>query len=262
MISRLCFILFILSSCVYNDLSPEDCGENHLSLELQSKEDNITCDDNIGRIEVQTAGGLHPIHYKINNGQFQASGIFEGLSSGVHLVEAEDKRGCLASMRVEIVSYESDLYIEAEAMPDTECFSDNGMAIINVRGGIPPYHINFQNNIYTSPLKLESLSSGTYVVNVTDSINCDFTLTFQIEGTTGVSWQNEIKPIIETRCTKPGCHIDGTGRVDFTKFENVKTYAIAIKTRTGNGSMPYDGPPLPDEQVKLIACWVDDGANE
>jgi len=76
---------------------------------------------------------------------------------------------------------------------------------------------------------------------------------------TGISWANQIKPIVDVSCAKSGCHVNGTGRIDLTKFDVVKANAAQIKTRVVNKSMPFDGT-LTADQIELIACWVDDGA--
>lgn len=73
------------------------------------------------------------------------------------------------------------------------------------------------------------------------------------------SWQNDILPIMETSCSLSDCH-DGRSRNDWSDYAEVKQYALAIKQRTQDRSMPFDGPPLPQEQINIIACWVDAGA--
>jgi hypothetical protein len=74
-----------------------------------------------------------------------------------------------------------------------------------------------------------------------------------------VSWQHEILPIMETSCALSGCH-DGISRRDWTDYDEVKRYATAIKQRTQDRSMPFDGPMLSQDQINIIACWVDSGA--
>ncbi len=74
-----------------------------------------------------------------------------------------------------------------------------------------------------------------------------------------VSWQNDILPIMASSCANAGCH-DGITRRDWMDYDEVKRYAASIKQRTVDRSMPFDGPPLSQEQINLIACWVDAGA--
>ncbi|HEY0744354.1 MAG TPA: hypothetical protein VGD40_22970 [Chryseosolibacter sp.] len=76
-----------------------------------------------------------------------------------------------------------------------------------------------------------------------------------------ISWQDDILPTMETSCATVGCH-DGISRRDWTDYNEVKRYAASIKQRTVDRSMPFDGPPLSQDEINLIACWVDAGAPE
>lgn len=78
------------------------------------------------------------------------------------------------------------------------------------------------------------------------------------DSTTLVSWQNDILPIMITSCATEKCH-DGITRRDWTNYDEVKRFSVSIKNRTQDKSMPFDGP-LPQEQIDLIACWVNNGA--
>jgi hypothetical protein len=73
-----------------------------------------------------------------------------------------------------------------------------------------------------------------------------------------ISWQEDILPIMQASCATTGCH-DGISRRDWTDYDEVKEYATSIKSKTVDRSMPFDGP-LPQEQIDMIACWVDGGA--
>lgn len=75
-----------------------------------------------------------------------------------------------------------------------------------------------------------------------------------------VSWENDILPIMINACATSGCH-DGISRRDWSDYNEVKRYAESIKIRTVNRSMPFD-ETLPQDQIDMIACWVDNGAME
>ena len=81
--------------------------------------------------------------------------------------------------------------------------------------------------------------------------------------TTPVSFDAQIKPILETNCIKSGCHNGDNGTtLNWSVFANVQAKAELIKTKTTDKSMPADKAPngLPQEQIDLIACWVNQGA--
>lgn len=85
-----------------------------------------------------------------------------------------------------------------------------------------------------------------------------------------VSYEHDVWPIIETNCAivgDGGCHNGGNGASrDWRVFANVQSHAGQIKdriTRTPGtaGYMPKIGS-LSDEQIRLISCWVDQGAQD
>jgi mono/diheme cytochrome c family protein len=77
--------------------------------------------------------------------------------------------------------------------------------------------------------------------------------------TTSSSYATVISPIFQANCASSGCHGANSPNGDWTNYNNVKTKAAAIKTRTGNRTMPLGGS-LSQQQIDLIACWVDGGA--
>jgi len=75
--------------------------------------------------------------------------------------------------------------------------------------------------------------------------------------TTDVSYTNDIDPLLAQKCAP--CHIGGGQFPDLTTYESVSQNADLIKTVTQNGTMPKNGF-LTQDQIDLIACWVDNGA--
>lgn len=83
-----------------------------------------------------------------------------------------------------------------------------------------------------------------------------------------VSYAGQVKPIIDTNCAivgDGGCHNGGNGSSrDWREFSNVQAHASEIKNRIRRspgsaGYMPKIGS-LTEEQISLISCWVDQGA--
>ncbi|MBT1703441.1 hypothetical protein [Chryseosolibacter indicus] len=73
-----------------------------------------------------------------------------------------------------------------------------------------------------------------------------------------VSWELHILPIIRESCAISGCH-NGISRIDLRKYELAKLHASEIKAFTQDRSMPFEGT-ITQQQINLIACWVDAGA--
>jgi hypothetical protein len=96
-----------------------------------------------------------------------------------------------------------------------------------------------------------------FVECVYHDLSVDEPPTFTCDAAT-ISWQNDVLPIMQTSCAQSGCH-DGISRLDWADYDEVKEYANAIKQKTQDRSMPFDGP-LPQDQIDIIACWVNNGA--
>lgn len=84
-----------------------------------------------------------------------------------------------------------------------------------------------------------------------------------VPGTNGFA--SKIKPIINAKCSTPGCHISGgTGNGWFDTYEN-------LKEKVDDGSFndrvfvkkdmpPIGHPPLTEDELKSLKCWVNNGA--
>ena len=86
--------------------------------------------------------------------------------------------------------------------------------------------------------------------------------------TLAASFSADVMPIIELTCAIPDCHVAGFDSGDFTTYEGVKERVDngSFATRVTNQSMPPSntlGPEsLTDDEIELINCWVDDGAED
>ena len=73
-----------------------------------------------------------------------------------------------------------------------------------------------------------------------------------------------VSTIIETNCAVSGCHVPGTGRVNFTVSENIIQNATQIRNFTQAGIMPppESGGSLTAQEKMDIRCWVENGAQD
>lgn len=253
----LLFAFGFLLSC--SDQTEQEINCSTLSIALKSKTNPTQCLPPDGDISVFAFGGNPPYSFRINNGGVQSDSLFANLQGGNYLVEVIDAAQCTSTLEVSLSSVNSDLNVSFEMIPNTDCLIGNGSVKFMPNGGTPPYQLKFNNKIVAG-MEVSTLNNGLYQAVISDANLCEFVIAVSIpQGVTSTSWSVDIKPIIDTRCAKPICHVSGTGRSDFSKLENVQQLATQIKTRTQNGSMPFD-EPMPNSQIQLIACWVNDGA--
>ncbi len=86
-----------------------------------------------------------------------------------------------------------------------------------------------------------------------------------VEFCDSISYKEDIVPIITRSCIKSGCHDAATkaGGVEYTAMLKEKADAGRIKARVIDGTggfMPADVGKLPENELKIIQCWLDKGA--
>ena len=90
----------------------------------------------------------------------------------------------------------------------------------------------------------------------------------------GVSFKDDIQPILAERCALAGCHAaPGVAGLDLSKYDTFKKGgnggpaftagdgdgSLVVK-RIDGGGMPPGGPPLDADQIQLFIDWIDEGA--
>lgn len=90
----------------------------------------------------------------------------------------------------------------------------------------------------------------------------------------GVSFKDDIQPILAERCAIPGCHAaPGAGGLNLTQYDTFKNggnsgagfdagdgKGSTVVKRIDGGGMPPIPPPLDADQVQLFIDWIDEGA--
>ena len=90
----------------------------------------------------------------------------------------------------------------------------------------------------------------------------------------GVSFKDDIQPILAERCANPGCHAAPVGGgLNLTQYDTFKkggntgpAFAAGdgkgslVVKRIDGGGMPLGGPPLNAGQIQLFVDWIDEGA--
>lgn len=260
------FFLLVLTGCASNDLKkPFDCSSTTISITLEAKSDVSSCAAADGSITISASNGQSPYLYSINGGDFTSNSVFSNLTTGTYTLTVKDANGCESTLVPSpiITSPGSTLSLTALTGSDTNCVTDNGSISVTATGGVPPYTYRLNNGAFGDLSDFASLASGNYTVTAKDNEGCTFSINTSIaRGDTGTSWSNEIQSIISTNCAVSGCH-NGSQSPNLSNLSGVQANKASVKTRTGSKSMPPNGRPgLSDEQIKKIACWVDDGAKD
>lgn len=234
---------------------PVDCNANPVQVQLTSVK-NSNCGASDGEVTVSATGGNGKYKYALDGGTVQESGVFSALGAGAYEVMVTDGNNCSSTMMVEVANLEG-LNIDV-ALTDAGCKSAQGGVTVTAFDGEEPYEFKLGDAAFTSTNTFSGLTSGEYDLTVRDATGCEVNQTLRVRS--GVSFATSISPIIKNKCAISGCH-NGTQAPDFRVFKNIHDNAAQVKTLTGNRTMPQEGS-LTQEEINLIACWVDDGALE
>lgn len=244
----------VLSSCSNNtEEAGIDCAESDLDLSVVSSTKS-DCDVP-GTIEVEAVGGEEPYEYSINEGDFQTSGLFGGLFAGNYSISVVDNQGCTKVVSFTLESEPTGITFNLTST-NTECGSSLGSINAEATGGSGSLTYSIDNGPFSESTTFSDLSAGEYKVSVKDDQNCEVNKTIRVKTNTSLS--SDIMPIVEKDCAISGCH-NGSQSPRLTTPEAVIQNAGRIKSETQAGSMPRNRT-LSDQEIDLIACWVDDGA--
>jgi hypothetical protein len=253
---------FLSGSCVYHDV-PEKvyCETSGLSIKVVDSLKASVCGAADGGFIVEATGGRPPYIFSLNGGQEQESPVFSSLESGFYSVTVRDKNKCTAlrdEIVIEVLNFDANFFFTQ----DTVCLTPTGTMTVTVNETNGPYEFRMDTLPITTKNRFENLKRGDHLFQIRDNDDCIIVKRVTVpRGFTAVSWQNEILPIMTESCAKTGCH-DGISRPnDWRIYEQVKQNAATIRKKTQDKSMPFDSP-LPQNEIDLIACWIDDGALE
>ncbi|MBS1495692.1 MAG: hypothetical protein JSU03_12830 [Bacteroidetes bacterium] len=218
------------------------------------------CGTPSGSVSV-TATGSTGFQYKINNaGNYQASGIFNGLAAGTYTVFVKDADGCERSQAVTVTSTGGSFTINTTATTTDGCGSTSGSITVTANGSTGfQYKLNAAG-VYGAANVFNNLGEGVYTVFVKDATGCENSQAITVSaGALGPKF-SAVRALLNAKCTR--CHSGPTpeaGR-DWTVNCNVVANSTLINTRAVViGDMPFGGPPLSTTEKAIITDWITAG---
>jgi gliding motility-associated-like protein len=126
-----------------------------------------------GSVTVAGSGGTPPYQYNIDGGAFQASGTFNSLLSGSHIVIVKDAKNCQFNVPVTITAPVAPLSASISGQTNVLCAGQTtGSATVTASGGTPPYTYSWNTIPVQSAATATNLKAGSYTVTVTDAAGC------------------------------------------------------------------------------------------
>ncbi|WP_420318689.1 SprB repeat-containing protein [Ekhidna sp.] len=250
------FIVFM--GCSDNDEDPDiDCSQTDLSVAISSTVEP-TC-SGTGSISLMGSGGNEPYEFSINGVDFQSSSEFSGLVAGSITVTIRDSNGCTSQVNATLNS--TDGISISVTTTDSDCLDASGSIAIEASGGDGVFTYSLDGGTSQSANTFSNVGSGAHEITVSDDSGCSATTDVYVSSM--VSLSGDIMPLLQRECTFSGCHNGDNGaNRNWTDKDNVLAMASNIKSRTQSGSMPRSPGTLTQDEIDIIACWVDDGAKD
>jgi gliding motility-associated-like protein len=184
---------------------------------------NLLCNGtSTGSVIAVGAGGTGALTYNIDGGVFGASGTFNGLAAGLHVVQVKDGNGCTANASATLIEPPA-ITISSQSSTNLTC-NGTGFGSITVVGaggtGTLQYTLN-PGAVTNTTGVFNNLSANTYTVSVSDANSCPPAVTPNIIIT-------EPAGIIAT--------VDGSSVLNLACFGNSNGI---INITVGGGTSPY-----------------------
>lgn len=120
-----------------------------------------------GTITVTATGGAYPYYYRLNNGVFQTSNVFNGLTPGIYTIQVRDGLNNVSFTNVNVDA----LANYTLGFTTTNAGANGGNIDLSITGGgLAPFTYQW-SNFYTTQ-DLLNVPEGFYSVTVTDNSGC------------------------------------------------------------------------------------------
>ena len=149
--------------------------------------ENSSCGNDNGSINFNGVGGTPVYQYSIDNGlNYSTTSSYTNIAPGTYELILLDNEGCSDSTDVEIAPSTNPI-IDSLFVSEDFCSLSNGTLNAFASLGISPYDYSIVQDtdtiLFNSNGSFENLSSGSYQLYLSDSLNCFTTTDFSINET-------------------------------------------------------------------------------
>jgi gliding motility-associated-like protein len=143
-----------------------------------STQANILCAGQAtGSISATGSGGTPPYQYRLNNGSFQTSGTFTGLTVGTYTLTVRDNNTCIATQSFTLTQ-PTPLVLTSLGSQHIACGGQaTGSLAVQASSGAAPYQYQLNGGTAQGSGVFANLPAGNYVVTATDANGCTQSLT-------------------------------------------------------------------------------------
>lgn len=254
--------ILIIYSCSKSDNSnspPNPCSG--ITVIVGGTITNTTGNAANGAINATATGGSG-FTYSINNGAFQSSGNFTGLSAGNYTIIAKNSNGCTGSGQFTIVNScpGVTININATTTDAISCQAADGSIAASATGSTGLTYsidgINFQANGNFS-----NLAAGSYTITVKDGNGCLASQNVIVQNAAAGPLFSAVRTLLQNNCVSCHNNTQSEGGMNWTVDCNIVANKDRIKARAVDNnpsSMPPTGP-LSQSDKNKITDWLNAG---
>ena len=132
---------------------------------------NPNCRNENGAVTIEVDGGSGSYTYSLNDGPFQVSNSFTGLSSGMYTVIVQDQLGCEDTI-TQTLTNAAPPSLDNVIQQSSTCSKNNGVLTLEASGGSVPYLYSLNDRPAQLSNVFTGLFSGTYTAIVADQFGC------------------------------------------------------------------------------------------
>lgn len=151
--------------------------------------------DTNGSITINVLTGKEPILYRIDNGSYVTTNVFNQLKAGNYSIEARDADNFVTTANA-IISEPQKLSVKIN--------QDKNNVNILASGGISPYQINYDNQGFSNDNTFPNQSNGWHYFTVKDANGCLFNDSLKVAYSSLV---------VESQLKQPNCAGEANGSI-------------------------------------------------
>lgn len=206
-----------------------------------------------GSIQTFTTGGTQPYSYQWNDPNLQTSALAINLCAGTFQMTVTDANNCQVTESISVT--QPNLLSVATSTVSSNCGQSNGSACSNVIGGVSPYTYYWSDPNNQQSACAFNLSSGSYVLSITDGNNCQKDTVVTINDILGPS-------INLVQSTDILCNGLSTGEIEMNVSSGTLPYGTFqwIDNSTGNPTGPVNNSTIPNIPAGCYTLEVIDAA--
>lgn len=207
---------------------PVSINEQFL-ISVQNRLDVRCHGSHTGEVSLSVTGGKLPYRFTWSHNQNLNSANAAGLPVGTYHVSVEDAFGCILEIRDIMISQPEPLSIANVRTTPTSCYGrPDGVALVQVTGGVPPYSIDYDEFSFgMSEILLNGLPGSDHAFVVKDVNGCTIPVNFRVE--------SPQPAVADIRMIKASCPGGATGEIEVNNVLGLSpfSYRWAYDNSTG-----------------------------